>query len=345
MSRQTLKEPKFSVTNARFKQFMYGEIDRYQAVTLMKKVFGGIAFFSLIIGICFAILFPIIRVIPVVFSEFRHLDNPDVIWVPIQFSILSFRAAIRVAFGNFTPMMWTILYAILTALIQILVSAMAGYSLGRVDFPFKRVVMAFVILVIIVPPQAFLIPQFLRFHNFDVLGLVTLAQGGPVNLINNPATLYILSFFGFGVRQAIFIFIFRQFFRGLPAELEDAALIDGCGFYKTFTRIAFPNALPAIMTVFILSFVWNYGDTYLTGYFHPQGPYLANSLNITFAPPNQQALTNAIAHVFNLPFATTFVFDAVKHAAALIYLAPLLIIYFVMQKRMVENFERSGIVG
>ncbi|MCL1787340.1 MAG: ABC transporter permease subunit, partial [Defluviitaleaceae bacterium] len=285
------------------------------------------------------------RVLPIVLSEFRHLDNPDVIWVPLEFSALSFRAAIRISFGNFTPMMWTVLYAAVTALIQIVTSAMAGYALGRVDFPFKKIVMAFVLLVIIVPPQALLIPQFLSFHNFDVFGLVTLITGDSINLINNPATLYLLSFFGFGVRQAIFIFIFRQFFAGLPAELEEAALIDGCGFYKTFIRIAFPNAIPAMMTVFVLSFVWNYGDTYLTGYFHPQGPYLANSLSLTYAAHNQQNLLQAIARLYNLPMVTTFVFDAVKHAAALIYLVPLLVIYFATQKKIVDNFERSGIVG
>jgi len=336
---------KFSVSSTRRRQFLYEPVDRYRTMVLVKSLIGGIGFWSLVVGLCFAILFPLIRVLPVVFSSFRHLGNPDVIWVPLEFSTLSFQAAIRVAFGNFTPMMWTVVYSVVTALIQIVISAMAGYALGRVDFPFKRLVMACVLLVIIVPPQAFLIPQFLRFHSFDVFGVVTLATGGPINLINNQATLYILSFFGFGVRQAIFIFIFRQFFSGLPAELEEAALIDGCGFYKTFVRIAFPNAVPAIMTVFVLSFVWNYGDTFLTGYFHPQGPYMANSLTVTFAPHNQQALTNTIGRIFNLPLATTFMFDAVKHAAALIYLAPLLLVYFAAQKKLVDNFERSGIVG
>jgi len=339
------KEAKFSVGKTRRHQFMYGEFDSYFAKTLLGKLVGNIAFFSLVVGICFAILFPLIRVTPVVLSEFRQLDNPDVIWVPLQFSTLSFTAAIRVAFGNFTPMMWTILYSVVTALIQIVISAMAGYALGRVDFPFKSVVMAFVLLVIIVPPQALLIPQFLNFHSFDVFGIITLITGDTINLINNPATLYMLSFLGFGVRQAIFIFIFRQFFRGLPAELEEAALIDGCGFYKTFVRIAFPNAVPAIMTVFVLAFVWNYGDMYLTGYFHPEGPYLANSLDVVFASHNQQNLLQALQRIYNLPLINTFIFDAVKHAAALLYLLPLLVIYFATQKKIVDNFERSGIVG
>jgi len=95
----------------------------------------------------------------------------------------------------------------------------------------------------------------------------------------------------------------------------------------------------------VLSFVWNYGDTYLTGYFHPQGPYMANTLSTTFAAQNQQVLLQGISRIFNLPVVTTFVFDAVKHAAALIYLVPLLVIYFATQKKIVDNFERSGIVG
>jgi multiple sugar transport system permease protein len=170
-------------------------------------------------------------------------------------------------------------------------------------------------------------------------------NGKPLDLINQPYTLYILALSGFGVKQSIFIFIFRQFFKGLPMELEEAALIDGCGFYKTFARIAFPNAVPAIMTVLALAFVWNYGDTYYTGYFHPDGFYIANNLNRVFAANNQQTLTANIGRVFSLPYTSTFTFDAVKYAAALLFLTPLLIMYFATQKQIVDNFERSGIVG
>ncbi|MCL2404602.1 MAG: carbohydrate ABC transporter permease [Defluviitaleaceae bacterium] len=337
---------KVTVARMRRERLIHGTMDGYYLKNQAKSIVGNILFYSLVVGLSFAILYPLIRVLPVVFSEFRYLNDPDVIWVPIQFSMLSFRAAIRVGFGNFTNMGLTLVYAAVIAIVQIVISAMAGYSLGRVKFPGQTMVMIFVFMVIIVPPPALLIPQFLRFAQFEVLGIVGLFNNGqPLNLLNNQATLFILSFTGFGVKQAIFIFIFRQFFKGLPLELEEAALIDGCGFYKTFVRIAFPMAVPAIVTVFALAFVWNYGDTYLTGYFHPDGPYLANSLDLLFQYQNMEHLNNFIVRIYNLPFSTSFMFDAIKHAAALVYLAPLLLMYFISQRRIVENFERAGIVG
>lgn len=304
-----------------------------------------ILFFSLVIGLGFAILYPIIKLIPVVFNDLEDLGNPDVIWVPIEFSVVSFQAAIRLVYGNGLPILQTVAYAALIAVIQILVSSIAGYSLGRVDFWGRNVVMLLVILTFVVPPQSLLISQYLSFKHFDPFGLVSLMNGRPVDLINEPSTLYILALFGFGVKQSMFVFLFRQFFKGQAKELEEAAYIDGCGFYRTFVKIGLPNALPAIMTVGILAFVWNYGDTYYTGYFHPDGPYLSNRLAMTFSSANVNNILYAVRTWYNVPGATTFAFDAVKQAAAIIYLLPLLIVYFVAQKRIVENFEQSGIVG
>jgi len=169
--------------------------------------------------------------------------------------------------------------------------------------------------------------------------------GDTIDLINKPITLFILAFFGFGVNQSLFVFVFRQFFKNTPKELEEAALIDGCGFHRTYFRIMLPNAKPAIATVAVLGFVWNYGDTYYTGYFHPDGPYLSSILTTTFQSANERFILDAMQEWYNLPMSSSFIFDAVKQAGALIYMAPLLIVYFIAQKWLVENIENAGIVG
>lgn len=311
----------------------------------LRKTVVDIVFFSLIIGLCFAILYPIIKLLPIVFNDVEDLGNPDVIWVPIKFSIISFRAAIRLVFGNGMPMLQSLGYAGVIAVIQIFVCALAGYTLGRVEFRGRNIIMVLVVITFVVPPQSLLISQYLRFKNFDIFGLISMINGGPIDLINKPYTLYIIALLGFGVKQSMFVFIFRQFFKGLPTELEEAALIDGCSFYKSFFKVALPNAVPAIMTVAILAFVWNYGDTYYTGYFNPDGPYVSIKLARTFLPANNTNVLYAIRTWFGVPAATTLAFDAAKQAAAIIYMFPLLIVYFLLQKRIVENFEQSGIVG
>lgn len=300
---------------------------------------------SLIMGLCFAILYPLIKILPVVFSDLEDLGNPDVIWIPIKGSVISFRAAIRLIYGNGLGMLKSLGYAAIVTIIQILICAMTGYALGRVKFRGSNFVFFLVILTFLVPPQSLLISQYLHFKHFDMFGIFKAFTGNTVDLINKPYTLFIIAFFGFGVKQSLFVFILRQFFKGLPSELEEAALIDGCGFHKTYYLIALPNAVPAIMTAAVLSFVWNYGDTYYTGYFHPDGPYLSILLTRTFMPSNVSTVLRALSVWYDAPGVTTFAFDAVKQAAVTLYLMPLLVVYFLVQKKLVENFERSGIVG
>lgn len=308
---------------------------------LVFKIFAA----SLILGMCFSILYPLIKLFPVVFNNVEDLGNPDIVWVPERFSIVSFKAACRLVYGNFVPMLQSLLYAAVIAVIQVFICGMAGYVLGRIKIPGGKLVMFLVVFTFIVPPQSLLISQYLRFKQFDILGIFTALTGGTVDLINNPITLYLLAIFGFGLKQSLFIYIFRQFFMGLPKELEEAALIDGCGFYKTYFKIALPNATPSIMTVAILSFVWNYSDTYYTGYFHPDGPYVANKLAQEFAASKADSVVTAVQTWYDAPAASTFAFDAVRQAAVLIFLIPLLIVYFLIQRKLVENMERSGIVG
>lgn len=320
-------------------------LDRYTVVSTAKKIVYKLMFYSLVIGLCFAILYPLIKLIPAVFNDLEDIGNPDVVWIPIKFSVDSFRAAIKLVFGNGMSVLESLGYAVIISAIQIFICALSGYALGRVKFWGRNFLFFLVILTFVVPPQSLLISQYLSFKHFDVFGLIKLINGSTIDIINKPYTLYIIALLGFGVKQSLFIFIFRQFFKGLPNELEEAAFIDGCGFYKTFFKVALPNAIPAIMTVAILGFVWNYGDTYYTSYFNPSGPYLSNKLSSTFIPANSQNIIYAIRTWYDVPQAGILAYDAVKSAAALLYLLPLLIVYFVIQKNIVENFEQSGIVG
>ncbi len=311
-----------------------------------KKLVIGIFLGALIAGLCFTMIYPILKLFPNVFSELTELGNPDVIWIPIERSTLSFKMAYRLIMKQgFMTMVYSLLYAVLIVVVQAFVSAMVGYALARIDFPGSNIIFMLVLFVFLVPPQALLLSQFIHFTNFDILGIIKALTGSTIKLIDKPITLFILALFGFGVNQSLFVFIFRQFFKNTPKELEEAALIDGCGFHKTYFHIMLPNAKPAIATVAILGFVWNYGDTYYTGYFHASGPYLSNILTTTFQSSNEYFVTNALKEWYNVPATSSSAFDAIKQASALIYMIPLLIVYFIAQKWLVENIENAGIVG
>ncbi len=310
---------------------------------------GLVKFFTmvLILGLCFTILYPILRLVPIVFSSVEELGNPNVIWLPLESSTVSFRAAVRFIMPEgIMTMVKSVFYAAGIMIIQVFFSAMTGYALARVEFPGRKLVFGMVILVFLLPRQSLLLAQYIYFNHFDVLGIMNLfTEAGEVNLINNPLVLVLLAVFGFGVSQSLFIFLFSQFFKNIPKELEEAALIDGCGFYRTYFKIMIPNAVPIISTVGILSFVWNYGDTYYTNYFNPGGTYMSTILSSTFSSANKEYIMNAVQTWFEIPLVPDMAFDAVKQAAVLIFLIPLLVVYLIGQRRLVENMENSGLVG
>lgn len=301
----------------------------------------------LILGLCFTILYPILSLVPVVFSSVEDLGNPNVIWIPQEFSTVSFKMATRLVMPQgIMSMLKSVLYAAFIMVLQVFFSAMVGYSLARVKFWGRGVVFGMVILVFLLPRQSLLLAQYISFVHFDVLGIMDLfTAAGEINLINNPIVLVLLAVFGFGVNQSLFIFLFSQFFKNIPKELEEASLIDGCGFYKTYFRIMLPNAIPIISTVGILSFVWNYGDTYYTNYFNPNGEYMSTLLSSTFVSANKEFILNALTNWYDVPVTSDMAFDAVKQAGVLIFLIPLLIVYLIGQRRLVENMENSGLVG
>ena len=310
------------------------------------RVISGLFFVSLIVGICFAILYPILTLLPMVFTDLRELGAPDSIWIPGKFGTNSiefvFRSVLR---GDPTILLKSIVYALSICAIQVFMSAMAGYALARTNFWGKNLIFFLVIFVFLVPRQSFLITQYLHFKHFDVMGLFKLFTGGDIDLINQPATLYLLAIFGFSVNQSLFVFIFRQFFLGLPQEIEEASLIDGAGFYKTYFRIMLPNALPTILTVAVLSFVWAYGDTYYTNYFHTDAPYFGVIIDKTFKDANNWYINNQARQWFDTADTNELAFEALKQASIVTFLTPLLLIYFMVQRKIVENLDRAGIVG
>ena len=307
----------------------------------------------LVICICFAILYPLLTLLPMAFTDMRKLGDPNSIWIPPKFSANSFEFVFRYVMrneatnsGDIMILVYSILYALSITMIQLFMSAMAAYALARTKFWGRNIVFFLVIFVFLIPRQSFLITQYLNFKQFDVFGLIKLFHGSKLDLINKPITLYLLAIFGFSVNQSLFIFILRQFFISMPKELEEAALIDGVGFYRAYFRIILPNAAPALLTVGVLAFVWAYGDTYYTSYFNPGGPYFGKIIDMTFRDNNNQWYINVAArNWFRTSQTNELAFEALKQASILTFLAPLLVVYFLVQRKIVENLDSIGIKG
>ena len=130
--------------------------------------------------------------------------------------------------------------AIVTTLGQVIISALAGYAFARMTFKWRDGLLLLVLITMLVPPQVNIIPLFFLMRQF--------------HWINTYQALILPGLFGgFG------IFMMRQYFLGLPKDLEESAKIDGCNIFSTFFKIALPLAIPAIATLSIFTFVttWN----------------------------------------------------------------------------------------
>lgn len=155
------------------------------------------------------------------------------------------------------------------------------------------------------------------------------------NLLNTYWPFAILSLTGLAFKNGLFIYIMRQYFSGVPDELEEAAYVDGAGVIKTFARIIIPMAVPMMVTVFMFSFSWQWSDTFYTGLFFTSTKSGILLPNIVKIPSSLK--TDYVAQV---TYET-----AIRNTCGLLILAPLVLIYMFAQRTLIEGVERSGITG
>lgn len=155
------------------------------------------------------------------------------------------------------------------------------------------------------------------------------------NMLNTFFPFAILSLTGLAFKNGLFIYIMRQYFNGVPDELEEAAYVDGAGVIKTFVRIIIPMAVPMMVTVFMFSFSWQWSDTFYTGLF-----FTGNKSTILL--PNIVKIPKSLDTVY---VAQSTYEAAIRNTCGLLILAPLVVIYMFAQRTLIEGVERSGITG
>ncbi len=155
------------------------------------------------------------------------------------------------------------------------------------------------------------------------------------NMLNTYWPFAILSLTALGFKNGLYIYIMRQYFNGVPDELEEAAYVDGAGIIKTFARIILPMAVPMMVTVFMFSFSWQWSDTFYTGLFFTSTKSTILLPNIVKIPSSLD--TNYVAQM-------TYE-AAIRNTCGILILLPLVIIYMFAQRTLIEGVERSGITG
>jgi len=290
--------------------------------------------FCIIIGICYIILGPIIIMISNSFFTADDLYNPVVFLIPeegtLQNYIISFQ---RMAYVK--TLMHTLVYVITLTLIQLLICSMTGYGFARFDFPLKKILFGCVIITIVMPAHTIMLPLYMTFRDFDIFGMIKLITGSPINMLGTRLPMYIMTALGVGLRSGLYIYIFNQFFRGLPKEIEEAAFVDGAGPWYTYFRIMLVNAVPSILTVTVFSVVWQYNDIFYAKLFSINSNYL-----ISMKVSSLRAAIEFLDEIKDTGLTQIYVY-----AGVILALIPVVIIYVLLQKHFIEGVERSGIVG
>lgn len=294
----------------------------------------------MIITMSYLFMFPLYYMLVVSFQRPDLAVDPTSVYVPKAFSTEAYKIAFKQLDYKNSALLSLIISVLSTALATISCS-LTGYAFARFEFKGKKIVFLFVMLLIVIPPQQIIVPQYLMYKSFNFGGLLSLF-GVELNLLNTPFVFVLPSMFSVGLKAGIFIFIFRQFFLGQPRELEEAAKIDGCGALQTFIKVMAPLAKPAFVVVIMLCIIWHWNDYYSSSMFFID--------KIKPVMVCLERLRQNVAEIGSLPGLpkgnyTPVILRMYLQAGVVLTITPPLFLYVFMQRQFVESIDRTGIVG
>lgn len=323
-------------------------ISEKDRLELQKKVKKGSKWlysaFRLVIllSIGYIIIYPLFYMIVTSLVSGDAYRNSTRVWIPTAFNVVE-NYVKGAGTLNYLSSLWnTFKTEIISAVFQICSCAIAGYGFARFNFKGKKLLTAILFLSILVPDMMVLIPRMVNFSKLDFLGILGLFEkltGLELrpNITNTGWTFWIPSFLGVGLRSGILIFIYIQFFKGLPRELEEAAWVDGAGPIKTFLRIAIPSSGVVILTVSVFSLIWHWNDSLLSSMYMTKDYPLSVMLS--------QFRVNLL-QIYNIEFNSNDPQSAaIAMASCVLFVAPMLIFYMIVQHWFIESIDRVGITG
>ncbi len=267
-------------------------------------------FFVLFLG--FLMVYPVMWMISGSFkTNYEILNEALKLW-PDNFSFANFTRGWS-GFGNltFATFFRNSFYITILATAGVTISSsLVAYAFARLRFPGRQFLFACMMATMMLPPQVVLIPQYIIFRQLD--------------LINTYVPLILPAWFS----RAFFVFMIMQFVHGLPRELDEAAIIDGCSWYSVYFRIILPLVKPALLTTIIINFYWVWDDF--------MGPLIYLSRPAKF--PVSLAIKLFADSTSRTDFGAMF-------AMSTLALLPVFLIFLVFNKELMEGISTSGLKG
>ncbi len=302
------------------------------------KTLIAIGRWLLIIAVSYVILYPLLSMVSTSLKAQADMLDPAVVWVPRHFSLTNFDIAIK-AMDFWNSLFVTFKYNILSALIEVFTCLFTAYGFARFKFKFKSVFIVILIVSIVLPSEMLIVSTYTQMSYYDVFGILKLAGnifGKELrpNLIDTGWAMWLPSIFAVGVRSGLFIFIYMQFLKNLPNELEEAASIDGAGPVKTFFKVIIPSSGVVILTITIFSIIWHWNE-YLTSTILYTDHF---SLAVQLSQLETRLTTIGVRD-------SGLLLNGIIMAACLLFVLPMLIMYMFLQKYFIQSIDRVGIVG
>ena len=317
------------------------------------KVIVNIFRFILMLGVSYVIIFPFISMIAGSFMTFEDYSSPLVALIPTKPTVEIYRA-VFVDNQYVDAFVNTLVISLISAFLQTLVACLVGYGLAKFKFKGNKAVMIAVVITMIIPHFALDTQMKWHFTNFDFFNLHYIGTSGPISMIfgnvleltDSYWPLVLMSVTGLAFKNALYIYLMRQFFKGVPDELEESAYVDGANTLRTFFQIIIPLSIPMMITIFLFSFSWQWTDTFYTDLCFPDGSqsqtyFMADVVKI---PKLLPSLEEAYGKYSGDPRMADYL-RAIANTAGMMAIAPLIIVYLFCQRYLVQGIERSGLVG
>ena len=304
--------------------------------------------FILMLGVSYVILYPFIARIAGSFMTYEDVIDSTVAIIPKNPTLEIYKAIISEN-HYFEALANTVILSLVCAIIQTIISCFIGYGIAKFKFKGNKIIMALVVFTMIVPHNALSLSMKMHFSQFDLFSVITWGNKGlfqtilghNVPLTNTFTPYIIMSLGGLAFKNGLYIYLMRQFFKGVPDELEESAYVDGSGVFRTFFQIILPLSVPMMITIFLFAFSWQWTDEFYASVFLPAK---LGSLSKKFMMPDvYQNIPNIIAKD-NMAGADIY-HNVIQNTGGMMIIMPLIILYLFCQKYLVQGIERSGLVG
>lgn len=334
------KQKKVDESTPFFTRLKYKYFNTY----FLGKVVLSLFRFLLLVGISYVILQPYISKLSSSFMSREDFVDVGVKLIPKNPTLDTYKAIIKEN-EYFKALINTTFLSVMVAVLQTLICSVIGYGFTKFKFKGRSLLFMCVIITMVIPHKTLRSSMYYLFIYFDIWGIYgKLANAFNwssdltpciANLTNTYWPFIILSLTGLGFKNGLYIFIMRQYYQGVPDELEEAAYVDGAGVFKTFVRIILPMSVPMMVTIFMFAFSWQWSDTFYTNIIFPSREdyiFLSRIVKIPSTLDTQYAGETAFT-------------TAINNTCGLLILAPLVVVYLFGQKSLVQGIERSGITG